>query len=52
MSFLVFCSKEVTKSVKNNINQYNFAATEESRPDFQLKKLSTNSFWMRHCKEP
>ena len=37
------------QKVQNNINQYNFAGTEESRPDPQLKTLSPNFFWMRRC---
>ena len=37
------------QKVQNNINQYNFAGTEESRPDPQLKTLSPNFFWIRRC---
>ena len=40
MNFLVFCSKEhfiqlkrSTESMKNNINQVNFAGIDVSRPD-------------------
>ena len=39
----------MAKSVQSSMNQYNFAGSEESRPDAQLKMLSPNFFWMRHC---
>ena len=47
----ILCSyKEVAKSVQNNINQWNFTGIEESRPDAQLKTLSSSFLWMRHWK--